>query len=539
MRSFRGLGIFGPLILLSTARAHAAPLGLSDAAFDRYLQILEVYVLPFMVVSTVVLFCGYLASRVYHRTQSRSRDMHRLGADDDAGTEQGTEAFLRELTSAPPITDPAQAAETAAPPKAAEKSRPSHPLLRRRAAKRDTGAETDGPTLRKPPIVEPPIVETPASDAVAGPDADPDVDPDKEPRLGRGRSPQADSDLRLTLSSSDAEAPDIDDGNSTTDGESPGLGNGIPRLQAAFRRPRADRGSAAGQRDVPIDAGAGEKPAPDAEPSTPPSGMDRVQPAGLFDAPTDYSADGAREDRPPPSEERIAQLRQRADRLLSERADASEQAQAGSEAAAAAADSPDAPMPGSETGPDRREPTVSVVQALTSPPPHPAAPDVEATKARAAEIVDSLDYIASVLQQGTVLLAERRKSRQGLSLDEVRTLRVTGYDEPQHVLEDLRYLGGDAPEEVLTAYAAVSSFNGIVTRLEQMAESEPLDEGWNDLVRARVSDTIYKVGQVRKTLGIYRRTPGRAANTGMSAGAADDEPGEGTAKSVPIGRRQV
>ncbi len=168
----------------------------------------------------------------------------------------------------------------------------------------------------------------------------------------------------------------------------------------------------------------------------------------------------------------------------------------------------------------------------------PVTPGAEAAKARAGEVVDSLDYIASVLQQASVLMAERLQTKHGLTLDDVRGLRVSGYDEPQNVLEDLRKLGGDAAEEVLTAFAAVGTFNNIVKRLEQMAESEPLDEGWNELIRSRISDTIFAVGQVRKTLGIYRRAKTKKpANAGMTqerGGAVS-----GTDGTVPVGRRQV
>ena len=525
MRSFRGLGIFGPLLLLSTARAHAAPFGLSDAALDRYLSILEIYVLPFMVVSTVVLFCGYLASRIFHRAQSRTRDADRLGADQSAGTEEGTEAFLRELTAAPPITD--QTAEATNAPQSAEESRKprqSHPLLRRRAAaRREAAAKDDGPTLRKPPAVEPPVVEPRAK--AAPPEASPE--PGGEPILGRARAPEADTGLRLRLSTDSDEGLGDDSGMPTPDRDDAALGGTIPRLQAAFRRPRMETAPLPVEPVEPPEMGTAAET--DAT-IPPPSAVEPERPAGLFDATAEVAAEPSERRQSPPSEERIAELRKRADRLLSERAAV--------EPEPAEASLPEEPASDEDATIPRKEPTVSVVQTLQASASVPA-PDIEATKARAAEIVDSLDYIASVLQQGTVLLGERQKSKQGMSLEDVRTLRVTGYDEPEHVLEDLRYLGGDAPEEVLAAYGAVSSFNGIVSRLEQMAESEPLDEGWNDLVRARVSDTIYRVGQVRKTLGIYRRTPGRPANAGMSSGGAGDDPDEGKAKSVPFGRRQV
>jgi hypothetical protein len=182
----------------------------------------------------------------------------------------------------------------------------------------------------------------------------------------------------------------------------------------------------------------------------------------------------------------------------------------------------------------REEPRIPVVQSLKTAS---ASPVAAAVKARAGEVVDSLDYIASVLQQGSVLLAERLKKKQGLSLEDVRGLRVTGYDEPDHVLEDLRKLGGDAAEEVLNAFAAVNTLNNIVRRLEQMAETAPLDEGWNELVRSRISETIFAVGQVRKTLGIYRPAGKRPRRPGMAQERDDAVPEPDS--SVPIGRRQV
>jgi hypothetical protein len=190
----------------------------------------------------------------------------------------------------------------------------------------------------------------------------------------------------------------------------------------------------------------------------------------------------------------------------------------------------------------RDEPPVSVVKALKTPSvslaPAPAAPSVvppaaaESAKARAGEIVDSLDYIASVLQQSSALVAERFKDKQGLSLEDVRTLAIGGYDEPQNVIEDLRMLGGDAAEEVVSAFAKVAGFNQVVRRLEQMAEAEPLDEGWNELIRSRISETIFAVGQVRKTLGVYRRAVKRPANAGHASENSEDSP-------FPVGRRRV
>ncbi|HET6491644.1 MAG TPA: hypothetical protein VFG44_01590, partial [Burkholderiales bacterium] len=104
-------------------------ISLSGDNIDRYFRILEHYVLPLMVVSTIVLFCGYIASRIYHRTVARAQD----GAEDDALLDDtaaspydGTAAFLRELRATPPIED--------AEPKREPKMRAQHPMLRKRAA---------------------------------------------------------------------------------------------------------------------------------------------------------------------------------------------------------------------------------------------------------------------------------------------------------------------------------------------------------------------------------------------------------------------
>jgi hypothetical protein len=422
MRLFRIIQIFGAAFLLSIAQANAVQINLSGDYIERYFRILEDYVLPLMVVSTIVLFCGYLASRVYHRTVTRRQP----GRDEDFGDrsfespEEGTAAFLRELKTTPPIED--------SEPKREPRIRAQHPLLRKRAASaaaalRSRSAAADAP--------QPAQTET---------------------------VPVAGIELHLPLSRE----------------------NAAPQPQAprfATPQPEAPR--------APV--------APDMRPDTRDMSSQRL---GVV----------------PPSE-----------------------------AAHPKIDPPPVatnPVWWQDTGgAQRTEPSTSVVQALKkSAPP---SPDLEAARARAGEIVDSLDYIASVLQQGNTLIADRIKIKQGLELEDIRGMRVTGFDEPQGVLEDLRKLGGDVATEVLATYEAVVKFNNILRRLEQMAESEPLDEGWNDLLRARMSEMLYVVGQVRKTLGGYRRgakKPGHAADKPERPGGAS---GAGPDRPVPIGRRQV
>jgi hypothetical protein len=183
-------------------------------------------------------------------------------------------------------------------------------------------------------------------------------------------------------------------------------------------------------------------------------------------------------------------------------------------------------------------PAAAVVQPLKTAVPPPAA-DLESARAKAGEIGDSLDYAASALQQSATLLAERMQIKQGLDREDVRGMRIAGCERPPGAEDDLRKLGGDVAQEALAALDAVVCFDNVLRRLEQMAEAEPLDEGWNDLLRTRISDTLYQVGQVRKTLGSYRvaaKKPVRSSDKHARPGGAS---GGGPDRPVPVGRRQV
>jgi len=493
MSLLRNVLIFGLVFVLSIARAYAVQINLSGDNIDRYFQILEQYVLPLMVVSTVVLFCGYLASRIYHRTVTRRQDEAVGRSPYAAMPDDETAVFLRELKSTPPIEDPEPVQEP--------RSRSQHPLLRRRSAARAARKEA--------------LDATPAGTETEAVGAEAQEAP-------RNRT----MDRPLTAARSD-QGDTLPDAGATAGRDE--KGRQIPRLQAAFRRPSRDASDSAetSERGLPETRSSEPRPAeprpsasraPEPRVSRPQSRPEQderpdlvlraevagpdddtpVRASSTVDAPV--SAEGSRREPPPVSSRQT---------------------------------------PSSDPGSGgREEPTVSVVQALKNGPPLSAS-ESRAARARAGEIIDSLDYIASVLQQDSALLSEKVKNKEGLTIDDVRELRISGFDEPQNVLEELHKLGGDAAQEVLEAYRSVSGFNGIVRRLEQMAETETLDEGWNDLVRARVSDTIYAVGQVRKTLGIYRRAVKKPANAETKPEALGGTSEGGASGSVPIGRRQI
>jgi hypothetical protein len=465
MSSLRRYLVACAVFLLTTAPAAAVQINLSGDSVDQYFRILEQYVLPLMVVSTIVLFCGYLASRIFHRTVSRRQDRaagRGRQADDD------TEIFLRGLKASPPIREPEPfdeptADRTPEPGRTKEpRMRASHPLLRRRFAAARAGRPASETEPEREPKPEPTPVAAAASERAAPPPAD--------------------------------------DGSE---------GAHVSRLQAAFRRPdRADPCTSQPPRTVSLEP----QPEPEEE-----------EDGSLLLRPIPEDTAGKRSNAP--------------ERPLRSPSDA---ANAAPRPERRAAPDADARGYGVDDIPERREPTISVVQALkAAPAPKPVTLDSAEARARVIEIVDGFDHVASLLQQGSVMLGERIKNKQGLTLEDTQSLRINGFEQPKNVLEDLRKLGGDAADEVLNAFEAAGAFNKIVARLEQMAETGPLDEGWNDLIRSRVSETIHAVGQVRKTLGIYRRVTKNPANTENNPGTAGNTPEGGTGGNLPIGRRQV
>ncbi len=494
MRVFRIIQIFGAVFCLSIAHANAVQINLSGDYIDRYFRILEDYVLPLMVVSTIVLFCGYLASRVYHRTVTRKEP----GRDEDneifESPEEGTAAFLRELKATPPIEDQE--------PKREPRLRAQHPLLRKRAVNaaavlRSRGSDDDAPRAPRTETVP-----------VAGIELHLPLSREhRESRNDRAPQPQA---PRIATPQPD---------------EPKGVAPQPPQPPQPPQAPRMAETRA-------------EAPRPPAAPEKRPDIRPNIHP-GSRDA-ADQRLDVVAPSNPPARDREAGDSRAPTDRMRAEPL----REQAASEAAHPRTDPPPVatnPAWWQEAGSVQRlEPSASVVQALKkSPSPVTPSPDLEAARARAGEIVDSLDYITSVLQQANTLVADRIKRKQGLELDDVRGMRVTGFDEPQGVLEDLRKLGGDVATEVLSTYTAVAKFNNILRRLEQMAESEPLDEGWNDLLRARMSEMLFVIGQVRKTLGGYRRGAKKPANAADKPERSGGASGSGPEQPLPFGRRQI
>jgi hypothetical protein len=127
-------------------------------------------------------------------------------------------------------------------------------------------------------------------------------------------------------------------------------------------------------------------------------------------------------------------------------------------------------------------------------------------------IADIFTNASNALQENLALVAERAKSRQGLSLEDVRLLLIDAGD-------CSALLPAVTEKDVRTAFAKIGQFNNIVRRLEQMAQNEPLDEGWNDLIPGRLLDLVRALNRAYMALDPCHTGPSISVNAGplMSA----------------------
>lgn len=519
--------------LLTTGQANAVQINLSGENVEQYFQILEVYVLPFLVVSTIVLLCGYIASRIYNRRLNKS--VEDMVAEQRSPTErdEGTAAFLREITTTPPIKDPVpdreprlrlrrRRSKKAVPPPDVSTPR----IEIEDGPKLDLDSAQPGDSVQEPLLLRVPSV-TPTLDQPADAEETPKrgaVEPDEGtaqddrmddlPSLPREPRPpvipvptlEVEPDLApLRTETADiADAPAPDEGSGTTGVVAVEPGD-APYLETPFD---LNKGY-----DSTAETAASDAPMPDEpiEPIDEPSiSMPPVPSAdSLLDMKLNGSADEAATEEPDPEE----------DNLRPPALDRTEW------------------WADSTASHDRIEPSAGVVQPLKPMIETPSLDRRNAEKA-ATDIGRSLDRITSSLQHSMTVLADHIRHRRGLLLEDVQGLRISGFSAGVDVAERLRALDQQSVTDVHDSYAAVDGLNRIVDRLEQMAADEALDEGWNELIRTRLSETIYAVGQGKKTLLPFlpADVPGTSDN-GPDERAEDAEhaPHSG---GVPFGTRQ-
>jgi hypothetical protein len=514
--------------LLSTSQANAVQINLSGDNIEQYFQILEIYVLPFLVVSTIVLLCGYIASKVYNRRLNQSVEDLEEAQRSPTQRDEGTAAFLRELKSTPPIKDPVPDRE------------PRLRLRRRRSKKKTPSvdpipsvAAEDRPTLDRSPdrfddsAQEPLLLRVPSVAPTAAPAdrfartsetaaAEPGTratEDDRtvsQPEASNEPAPPVAPIPTLTVDPAPLrvdtpETPTLDSGRDVDTPVSVEPGD-APYLETPFNLKTGF--------DSSLTAEPSDTQAPPEEIVEPVSETPEYSPPArqALDMPLDLKLNGSAgdsaneepdpvEDIPPPALDRTAWW----------------------------ADSSGTP--------DRVEPSTGVVQPLKPVIEAPSRDTRNAEKA-ATEIVRSLDRITSSLQQSMTALTDHIRHRRGLLLEDVQGLRISGFSAGVDVAERLRALDQPAVTDVHSSYAAVDGLNRIVDRLEQMAADEALDEGWNDLIRTRLSETIYAVGQGKKTLLPHLPADPPATSDNRPEKRADDAGGAPHSGGVPFGTRQ-
>ncbi len=526
--------------LLSTSPANAVQISLSSENVQQYFHILEIYVLPFLVVSTIVLLCGYIASKIYNRRLNKSAEDLDAEQRLPANRDEGTAAFLRELKSTPPIKDPVPETEPRLrlrrrqPKKEAPAVEPAP-----RIATEDRPDFSDGGDRTGDADREPLLLRVPASVP---------TDSDDRPDHGAANEPR----LRPLATERSFDAPDalpdtLEDPAPTRDPAPPRdetrAGLEVDTAADADLSVPVEPGDAP-YLETPFDLKAGDDTAPPTLPAPVqnPEPMQLGESARISDGdPVETEPDRLSADAPidlklsRADDDIVAQEPEQSDEsehtLSSDRWDEDETPSSSAlERTAWWADS--------SASSDRIEPSVGVVQPLK--PMAEKAPSRETRNAEkaAGEIVRSLDRITSGLQQNMTVLADHIRHRRGMMLEDVQSLRISGFSAGIDIADRLRVLDQQAVTDVHASYAAVESLNRIVDRLEEMATDDALDEGWNDLIRTRLSETIYVVGQGKKTLSPY--LPAESSGGG---GNEPDDTADGTERSphsggVPFGNRQ-
>lgn len=514
--------------LLTTSRANAVEINLSGENVEQYFRILEIYVLPFLVVSTIVLLCGYIASKIYNRRLNKS--VEDLVAEQRTPTlrDEGTAAFLREITTTPPIKDP-------------EPDREPRLRLRRRRSKKPVPSVDSAPKVA---IEDRPKLDDAFDRSDESPQEPlllrvPSVAPaiDQTDRPERAVEPEATkTDLSPAEDDLAADAPALP--------KEPALPIApVPPLTADPAPRRAE---------MPEISAIDHSPEVDTTVSIEPGDAPYLE--TTFDLKTGYDSSAAPEasDAPALPEETADSIDERPAYTPPTRsADLPLDIKLNGSTGDAAIDEPDpgedVPQPpaldrtawwaDSSEPQDQIEPSAGVVQPLKPVVETPSRETRNAEKA-ATDIVRSLDRIASSLQQGMTVLADHSRHRRGLLLEDVQGLRISGFSAGVDVAERLRALDQQSVTDVHASYAAVDGLNRIVDRLEQMAADEALDEGWNDLIRTRLSETIYAVGQGKKTLLPHLPADPSATSNNHPEERAEDTGHAPHSGGVPFGTRQ-
>ena len=188
------------------------------------------------------------------------------------------------------------------------------------------------------------------------------------------------------------------------------------------------------------------------------------------------------------------------------------------------------------------EPEGAVVHPLpgTTEPSIDAPTGADWDKAYAAlcDLMDDLDHAATQVQGNIELVSGFERAKSELSVEDIQKLRVSGLDLLDDLANELAVLGEGVGEELAEGCARANDFNRVVARLEQMAEDEPLDEGWNELIVAHLSKTQESLERVKKTIASVVPLDERDGEPDSDLGGSDPAVSSATSRRFPFGRKR-
>ncbi|MDH3702400.1 MAG: hypothetical protein OEU46_13900 [Alphaproteobacteria bacterium] len=166
----------------------------------------------------------------------------------------------------------------------------------------------------------------------------------------------------------------------------------------------------------------------------------------------------------------------------------------------------------------RTERDDSVVEPWATQPavqPHGVEVAQEAAQRFSGEFLAA----ATALQRLMASLDENIKAEKGLSLDDIGAMRVPSVDGLDDTADRLAVFGADLGREIEDGAATVSKFNHVVGRLTEMAAAQDLDEGWNEIIRQRISEALYTVEKVQAKIAAMMPPENTAAEKPEDANA--------------------
>lgn len=199
-------------------------------------------------------------------------------------------------------------------------------------------------------------------------------------------------------------------------------------------------------------------------------------------------------------------------------------------ASQAAADASYDPGAGRADDADVPIPSAEIVEPISA---IDISPDPDAAMRMAGRVAGHFDEAVAALDRIRAIVDGYEAAREGLDLEAIGGMRVAGIEIPDGADSVLLRLGEDASESAVAGYDEIGRFNHVVDRLAEMAQNQPLDEGWNELLQDRIVAAAHSLSLVGNRLRRIAsgEPPPEAAADAKSPGhdlrqnAAGDPPG--------------